>query len=140
MPCLTISARPERKSRSGSVRATAGSTTTSRGWWNAPIRFFAFGWSIAVLPPMAASTWARIDDDRVGMAAEIDGDDHQEPARPLPAARIDRECCGATKRRSGARTAAGCRGPNEEARAHYRWGIVFGTDAVAASRRMIDGV
>src|SRR5438093_90173 len=49
---------PERNSRSGRVRGTAGSTTTRRGWWNAPIMFLPSGWSIAVLPPMEASTCA----------------------------------------------------------------------------------
>src|SRR2546422_6715157 len=58
MPCLTISASPDSNSRGDSVSVVAGSQITRRGWWKAPIRFFAVGWSIAVLPPIAASTWA----------------------------------------------------------------------------------
>ena len=34
------------------------STTTSRGWWKAPIRFLPAGVSTAVLPPTAESTIA----------------------------------------------------------------------------------
>ena len=34
---------PERYSRSDRVVRAAGSTITSRGWWNAPIRFLARG-------------------------------------------------------------------------------------------------
>src|SRR5207247_5983429 len=59
MPCLTISASPELNSRCDNVRVVVGSQRTRRGWWKAPIRFFAVGWLIAVLPPLEASTMAR---------------------------------------------------------------------------------
>ena len=48
---------PFRRSASGSVRAASGSITVRSGQWKAPTRFFPSGRSIAVLPPIAASTW-----------------------------------------------------------------------------------
>ncbi len=51
--------RPGRSAapRPASVSSVAGSSTTPAGQWNAPTTFLAPGRSIAVLPPMAASTW-----------------------------------------------------------------------------------
>ena len=48
---------PCRRSRSGSVSSSVSSITTRAGQWNAPTRFLPSGMSIAVLPPIAASTW-----------------------------------------------------------------------------------
>ena len=52
---------PCRRSRSGSVSSSFSSITTRAGQWNAPTRFFPSGMSIAVLPPIAASTWPTSD-------------------------------------------------------------------------------
>ena len=56
-PVLTTSARPFTRSASGSVVSSAGSQTTRAGQWNAPTTFFAPLRSIAVFPPIPASTW-----------------------------------------------------------------------------------
>ena len=51
--------RPSRSAAraSGSVASSAGSMTVRTGQWKAPTRFLPSGRSIAVLPPIAASTW-----------------------------------------------------------------------------------
>ena len=54
---MTTSARPFRRSSSGSVVRSDGSQTTRAGQWKAPTTFFAPGRSIAVFPPIPASTW-----------------------------------------------------------------------------------
>ena len=54
---MTTSASPFRRSASGSVVRSDGSHTTRTGQWKAPTTFFAPGRSIAVLPPIPASTW-----------------------------------------------------------------------------------
>ena len=54
---MTTSASPFRRSASGSVVSSDGSHTTRTGQWKAPTTFFAPGRSIAVLPPIPASTW-----------------------------------------------------------------------------------
>ena len=54
---MTTSARPFATSSSGSVSSVTGSITVRTGQWKAPTRFFPSGRSIAVLPPIAASTW-----------------------------------------------------------------------------------
>ena len=56
---MTTSARPLRRSSSGRVSSSDVSMTVSAGQWNAPTRFLPSGRSIAVLPPIAASTWPR---------------------------------------------------------------------------------
>src|SRR5205823_11145503 len=56
-PVLTTSAMPSLRSLSGSVASSAGSTIVLTGQWNAPTRFLPAGRSIAVLPPIPASTW-----------------------------------------------------------------------------------
>ena len=49
---------PSSRCALGSVSRSAGSITVRTGQWNAPTRFFPCGRSIAVLPPIAASTCA----------------------------------------------------------------------------------
>src|SRR5207302_993874 len=56
-PVFTTSAIPSRRSEAGSVASSAGSITTRAGQWNAPTRFLPAETLIAVLPPIAASTW-----------------------------------------------------------------------------------
>ena len=58
--CLTTSDIPATRSETGRVRSVAGSASTRRGWWKAPIVFLPRAWLTAVLPPMLASTWATI--------------------------------------------------------------------------------
>ena len=41
-----------------SVASTPGSQSTARGWWNAPMKFFAHAALTATLPPMPLSCWA----------------------------------------------------------------------------------
>src|SRR6266516_4337641 len=57
-PTFTTSAIPSSRCGSGRVSSSAGSTNVRAGQWKAPTRFFPCGRSIAVLPPIAASTWA----------------------------------------------------------------------------------
>jgi len=58
MPCLSVSARPERISSTGNVVSTVGSITTTAGCLNAPTRFLPCERSTPVLPPTLASTIA----------------------------------------------------------------------------------
>ena len=55
---FATSASPLRRSRSSSVASTSTSHSTATGWWNVPTRFLPSGRFTAVLPPIAASTWA----------------------------------------------------------------------------------
>ena len=60
-PYFTTSANPLRYSRSGNEFKNAVSIHTPAGWWNAPIRFFPFGWLIPTFPPTDESTIASSD-------------------------------------------------------------------------------
>ena len=53
---LTASASPARNSLSGSVRSSAGSQTTNRGWVNVPAMFLYPSTFTPFLPPTEAST------------------------------------------------------------------------------------
>ena len=57
-PHLTISASPDRTSRTGKVVNRSVSHSTALGSWNAPTRFFPAGILMPVLPPIAASAMA----------------------------------------------------------------------------------
>ena len=57
-PVFTTSARPLAPlALAAASRAAPGRSTVRAGQWNAPTRFLPSGRSIAVLPPIAASTW-----------------------------------------------------------------------------------
>ena len=96
---LMRSASPCRRSRSGSVSSSDSSITTRAGQWNAPTRFLPCGVSIAVLPPMPASTWPtsvvgtathgtpaqvgrRSEARRVGRGAAAERDDRAAAVEP----------------------------------------------------------
>lgn len=57
-PTLTTSAIPLENSRAGRVSRKAASMKMYSGCQNAPIKFFPWGVSIAVLPPTLESTMA----------------------------------------------------------------------------------
>src|SRR5437667_92247 len=54
-PCLTASAMPAASCAGASEPRASRSATTSRGWWNAPSRFFPAGTSTPVFPPIEES-------------------------------------------------------------------------------------
>ena len=74
-----ISYAPERNSRTGSVARNAGSITTARGWWNAPIMFLARAWLMATLPPIELST---IASSVVGTTTQSTPRIHDAAAKP----------------------------------------------------------
>ena len=57
--CLSVSAKPQRISRSDNVARVVVSAKTAHGGWKAPMRFLPDGKSAPVLPPMPASTMAK---------------------------------------------------------------------------------
>src|SRR5207249_1226870 len=60
-PCFTASASPAASCTLDSESSKSRSMITTRGWWNAPSRFFPAGTSTAALPPLDESIIASTD-------------------------------------------------------------------------------